>query len=430
MHYFGTDGIRGIPHETLSMELMKRVGYAVALNNPGKNIFIAYDTRATSIDIKRALVAGISLKTTKVFDGLITTTPALVFYTRVKDAIGIMITASHNSAEYNGIKIFKDGKKLTTEETKELEDIIDDIDFTIFDRSISIQGVFDINNTYIKHLRHFAVKTNLRICVDAANGGITPIIKQMFSLVSDSVCYIGNTPNGNNINLDCGSLHINNLQEAVIEKDCDIGFAFDGDADRVIVVDSSGQVYNGDSILYIIASYLQHFGKLKGNRVVITAISNQGLVEALEKKKIVPIVTVVGDTNVLEVMKSNNVVIGAEPSGHIILDKGNLTSDGLYTAFMLLRILRRTKHTLKELTMDLDLFYERQMNVKCDKNPLINEHFKKEFTKLETNYSGSIVVRKSGTENVIRIFACGKGIDETNKAVDDTLALIRECEGD
>lgn len=431
--YFGTDGFRGEANIGLNSVQAYKVGrflgwyYSKLLSKKGKTgirprVIIGKDTRRSSYMLEYSIAAGLSASGADVYMLHVTTTPSISYITRLEGFdCGIMITASHNPYYDNGIKVINQyGEKLDDETTSLIEAYLDgdmnriglnegDIPFAVKDRIGCIVDYFAGRNRYIAYLISLASHSykNFRIGLDCANGSSWMIAKAVFSALGAQVETTGVDPNGLNINENCGSTHIENLQKLVREKHLDFGFAFDGDCDRCFAVDEYGEEINGDKILYILAKRLKNRNMLNKNTVVSTIMSNTALVQSLEKLGIKSVQTTVGDRFVYECMQSNDYSLGGEESGHIILKKYATTGDGLLSAIMLTEEICDTKLPLSKLHEDIKLFPQHLINVKVrDKKAVLNDAgvklAVKEVEELIAN-NGKVLLRASGTEPVVRI---------------------------
>ncbi len=431
--YFGTDGFRGEANIGLNSLQAYKVGrflgwyYSKLLNEKGKigvrpRVIIGKDTRRSSYMLEYSIAAGLSASGADVYMLHVTTTPSISYITRLEEFdCGIMITASHNPYYDNGIKVINQyGEKLDDETTSLIEAYLDgdmkriglmdkDIPFAVKDRIGCIVDYFVGRNRYIAYLISLVSHSykNFRIGLDCANGSSWMIAKAVFSALGAQVETTGVEPNGLNINENCGSTHIENLQKLVKEKHLDFGFAFDGDCDRCFAVDEKGEIVNGDKILYILAKRLKSRGMLNKNTVVSTIMSNTALVQSLEKLGIKSVQTTVGDRFVYESMQQNDYSLGGEESGHIILKKYATTGDGLLSAIMLTEEICDTKLSLSKLHEDMKLYPQHLLNIKVqDKKAVLNDAMVKlavkEVEQIIGN-NGKVLLRASGTEPVVRI---------------------------
>lgn len=430
--YFGTDGFRGKANIAPTSEQAYKVGrflgwyYASKLSgcdNRGyrPKIVIGKDTRRSSYTLEYAIAAGITASGADAYMLHVTTTPS-VSYVTVKDEFdcGIMITASHNPFYDNGIKVInRYGEKLDDGTTALIEAYLDgdmerlglegDLPFAVEEKIGCIIDYVAGRNRYIAYLISLASHSyrNLRIGIDCANGSSWSIAPAVFGALGAKVYLIGAEPDGTNVNKDCGSTHIEKLRKLVREEHLDIGFAFDGDCDRCLAVDENGNVVDGDGIMYILAKRLKERGMLDGNTVVATVMSNSGLINAFDKLDINCVRTTVGDRFVYECMQANDYMLGGEQSGHIIIKKYATTGDGLLTAIMLCEEICNKKSTLAKLCDGLSLYpqYTRNIRVSDQKAVMEDSSVQAECKAVEEliNGNGRILLRKSGTEPVVRI---------------------------
>lgn len=431
--YFGTDGFRGEANVNLTSLQAYKVGrflgwyYASKLSGcqkPGyrPRIVIGKDTRRSSYMLEYSIVAGITASGADAYMLHVTTTPSVSYVTRQDEFdCGIMITASHNPYYDNGIKVINShGEKLDDSTTALIEAYIDgdlaalgvagdDLPLAQKAKIGCIHDYVSGRNRYIGYLISVASNSykNLKIGIDCANGASWNIASSVFSALGAQVYTIGAEPDGLNINTDCGSTHMDNLVKLVKEKHLDLGFAFDGDADRCLAVDENGKIVDGDAIIYILGKRLKNRGMLNEDTVVTTVMSNSGFVASLEKVGIKCVQTTVGDRFVYECMQNNNYSIGGEQSGHIIIKKYATTGDGLLTAIMIAEEICDTKMSLATLVEPIKVYpqYTKNVRVKdkpavmCDKNVLAA------LDKVEKliGKDGRVLLRQSGTEPVIRV---------------------------
>lgn len=424
--YFGTDGIRGTANQfPITAEIALKVGMAVGAKftngSHRHRVLIGKDTRLSGYMVESALTAGFLAVGMDVFLVGPAPTPAVSMLTKsLRADIGIMISASHNPYHDNGIKIFdKNGNKLNDEIEKEIERIIDgDVNkhLSTPERLGRAKRIEDAKGRYMEFVKNSFPKDKslegLKIVIDCANGASYAMAPQVLWELGAGVISIGVSPNGFNINEECGSTHPELLIKTVLENKADIGIALDGDADRLLVVDEKGQVVAGDKIIGLIAEKLHNQGKLKNDTVVATQMSNLALEEYLRYFGVSLIRTNVGDRYVLEEMKKSGYNFGGEQSGHIVLGDYGATGDGLVAALQILEIMVNNKKPISQITNIFNLFPQVLQNVKYqgDKNPLENERIqeviKAEESKLGAD--GRILVRKSGTEKLIRVMVEGK----------------------
>lgn len=410
--YFGTDGVRGKANEDLTLDMAIRIGqylgWYYGKNRPAK-ILVGKDTRLSGDMFEAGLAAGATSTGADVYLLGVCPTPA-VSYLVNKDRFdcGIMVSASHNPYYDNGIKVFDhNGQKMDEEVLLEIEKYIDhEIELPLATGD-HIGEYFDWSDgleIYMSWLKSIVpVDLNgMKIAVDLANGSATSTAVETLSSLGATVEAIANSPNGLNINLKCGSTHPEELVRVMKENDYDIGLAFDGDADRLIAVNSDGDLINGDYVLYICSKYLKEINHLNKNMVVTTVMANLGLYKALDANKIDYIQTAVGDKYVFEEMQKNDYYLGGEQSGHIIFYENAVTGDGLLTALKLLEVMKKTGKSLQELSEGLFIYPQLLKNVEVkDKNEVLNDPGLKELIasinkKLDSD--GRILVRPSGTE--------------------------------
>jgi len=448
--YFGTDGFRGEANKRLTSDQAYKVGrflgwyYASPLSGCRVSgyrprIVIGKDTRRSSYMIEYAIAAGITSSGADAYMLHVTTTPSVSYITRMDEFdCGVMITASHNQFYDNGIKLINAyGEKLDDATASLVEAYIDgdmkklgigqiDLPFAHRERIGCIIDYYAGRNRYVGYLISLASHSyrELRIGLDSANGASWSIARSVFDALGAKTYVIGTEPDGTNVNASCGSTHIEALQALVREKHLDVGYAFDGDADRCIAVDENGEVVDGDKIIYILASRLKEKGILDQDTAVTTVMSNSGLKKALKKAGIDNVQTDVGDRFVYECMEKNGYRIGGEQSGHIILRKYATTGDGLLTAIMLTEEMRDRKKTLSELASPVHLFPQKLRNVYVTSKEAVTDDIevqgKVKECLAELGENGRVLLRKSGTEPVIRIMAeC-----ETPELCDDYIGRI------
>ena len=442
--YFGTDGFRGEAGVTLTADHAYKtgryLGYYLRQGSSGKraSVAIGKDTRLSSYMFEYAMAAGLAASGADVYILHVTTTPS-VSYVTLTDGFdaGVMITASHNPFFDNGIKIIDShGRKLGESVTDMIEAYIDSneeqIPFAYGADVGKIHDHYSGRNRYIGYLVSLAQSSykHLRIGIDAANGAAFSIARSVFSALGAEVHCIGDEPSGANVNDNCGSTHPMRLASLVKERGLDVGFAFDGDGDRCIAVDSLGNVVNGDKIMYVLARRQRRLGMLPNSTVVATVMSNGGFIESAAKIGIEVKTTQVGDRFVYEKMDEIGASLGGEESGHIIIKKYATTGDGILTALMLTEELCDTKSTLAELTKDVCLHPQitRSIYVK-DKREAIRDQNLKELTDALTSRLapyGRLLVRESGTEPKIRIMAESKDESEATNAVESIVRLLEK----
>lgn len=419
--YFGTDGFRGEANKDLTVEHSFKVGrylgYYYGKGHPdGKaRIVIGKDTRRSSYMFEYALVAGLTASGADVYLMHVTPTPSVSYIVR-SDGFdcGIMISASHNPYYDNGIKIINSmGYKLEHNVEELIEQYIDgELPEVPLAQKEKIGCTIDYSmgrNRYMGYLMTIPTRSfkNMRIGLDCANGAAYQLAKAVFDALGAKTYVIGNEPDGTNINQECGSTHIDSLRKLVLEKDLDVGFAYDGDADRCLCIDDKGQLVDGDKILYVCGRYMKERGELNNNTIVTTVMSNLGLYKALDKKGISYEKTAVGDKYVFENMMEHGYSIGGEQSGHIIFSKYAATGDGVLTSLKIMEVILEKKTRLSEMFKSLTIFPQLLVNVRVSsKEQVIND---KDVLSLrdkiseELGNNGRILLRQSGTEPLIRV---------------------------
>ena len=441
--YFGTDGFRGEANVVLTVEHAFKVGRYLGWyfgQDHKARIVIGKDTRRSSYMFEYALAAGLTASGADAYLLHVTTTPSVSYVVRTEDFdCGLMISASHNPYYDNGIKVINsEGHKMEAEVEAKIEAYIDgEIDEIPLATKENIGRTVDYaagRNRYIGHLISLATRSfkDMRVGLDCANGSASSVAKSVFDALGAKTYVINNEPNGVNINTNCGSTHIEVLQEYVKEKHLNIGFAYDGDADRCIAVDENGNVVDGDRIIYVCAKYLMEQGKLKDNTVVTTIMSNLGLYKACDKIGMKYEQTAVGDKYVYENMLKNGYVLGGEQSGHIIFSKHARTGDGILTSLMVMEAIIEKKQTLGTLADEVKIFPQllKNVRVKDKKTALDNAAVQAavEKTAEELGTDGRILVRESGTEPVIRVMVEAASDEICEKYVDSVVKVI-ESEG-
>ena len=438
--YFGTDGFRGEANEVLTVEHAFKVGRYLGWyygQDHKARVVIGKDTRRSSYMFEYALAAGITASGADAYLLHVTTTPSVSYVTRTEDFdCGIMISASHNPYYDNGIKIINGkGHKMEAEVEEKIEAYIDGkVGELPLAKKENIGRTVDYaagRNRYIGHLISLATRSfkNMRIGLDCANGSAFAIAKSVYDALGAKTYVINNKPDGTNINTNCGSTHIEVLQEYVREKNLDIAFAFDGDADRCIAVDENGEVVNGDLILYICGKYLKEQGRLNGDTIVTTIMSNLGLYKACDKAGIRYEKTAVGDKYVYENMVKNNFCLGGEQSGHIIFSKYATTGDGILTSLMVMEVVMEKKQTLSKLAEEVKIYPQILKNVRvADKktareNPEVVKAVDAVAKALGDD--GRILVRESGTEPVIRVMVEAATDEICEKYVDQVIDVMK-----
>lgn len=438
--YFGTDGVRGLANQELTTRIAYRIGRFIGQYPNGKKnrIIIARDTRLSGEMLLASLVSGITASGSDVYDEGVSTTPSISYLVKERQFdYGIMISASHNPFYDNGIKIFSsEGEKLSNEIELLIEDYIDRIQDDLPVDSNRIGRWFhgkDLLNDYQRFLMSKITEdlSSLRILVDGANGSASKVVPDLFSKIGLNAEYIHIVPNGRNINEQCGSTHLTSLMETIQRKEYDIGLAFDGDADRLMVVSPDGSLVDGDAIIYLCACYLKDKGLLKDNKVVITVMSNLGLKKALDAKGINYEITTVGDKYVQAKMKELHLSLGGEQSGHIIFLDDLNTGDGILTAIKVMCIMKNTGKSLKELLEGLTIYPQKLRNVVVRNKEYVLQHagLKKLIEDLEKNVlkgNGRILLRASGTESLVRVMCEAETNEICNEVVNQLVNYIED----
>ena len=441
--YFGTDGFRGEANVNLTVEHAYKVGrflgwYYGKNHEDGKaKVVIGKDTRRRSYMFEYSLVAGLTASGADAYLLHVTTTPSVSYVVRTEDFdCGIMISASHNPFYDNGIKLINDkGEKMREDVIDEIEKYLDgDMAELPFATKEKIGCTVDYTagrNRYMGYLMSLAIYSfkGTRIGLDAANGSAWTLAKGIFDALGAKTYVIHAEPDGTNINNNCGSTHIESLQELVLREHLDAGFAFDGDADRCLCVDEKGNVITGDHILYIYGCYMKERGKLVDNKVVTTVMSNFGLYKAFDAVGIDYEKTKVGDKYVYECMSKNGYRLGGEQSGHIIFSKYATTGDGIITALKMMEVMLAKKKPLSQLAEPLAIYPQVLKNVRVtDKTQAQNDADVRamvERAAKELGTDGRILVRESGTEPLVRVMVEAGNVETCEKYVDAVIDVIR-----
>ena len=441
--YFGTDGFRGEANVTLTVEDAYKVGrflgwyYGQKTKAERCRIVIGKDTRRSSYMFEYSLVSGLTASGADVYLLHVTTTPSVSYVVRTEEFdCGIMISASHNPYYDNGIKVINGrGEKLEEETIEKIESYLDgEMGEIPFAKRDAIGRTVDYaagRNRYIGYLISLATRSfkNMRVGLDCANGSASAIAKNVFDALGAETHVINNTPDGLNINTNCGSTHIEGLQKYVVENHLDVGFAYDGDADRCLAVDSEGKLVDGDKILYVCGKYMKEQGTLVNNTVVTTVMSNFGLYKAFERDGISYEKTAVGDKYVYENMSQNGHCLGGEQSGHIIFSKHATTGDGILTSLKLMEVILEKKETLAKLADEVQIYPQvlKNVRVKDKEAAQADRDVQAEVQKVSDALgdTGRILVRPSGTEPLIRVMVeaptdeiCGKYVAQVVEMIE------------
>ena len=441
--YFGTDGFRGEANVTLTVEDAYKVGrflggyYGQKTKADRCRVVIGKDTRRSSYMFEYSLVSGLTASGADVYLLHVTTTPSVSYVVRTEEFdCGIMISASHNPYYDNGIKVINGrGEKLEEETIEKIESYLDgEMGEIPFAKRDAIGRTVDYaagRNRYIGYLISLATRSfkNMRIGLDCANGSASAIAKNVFDALGAETHVINNTPDGLNINTNCGSTHIEGLQKYVVENHLDVGFAYDGDADRCLAVDSEGKLVDGDKILYVCGKYMKEQDTLVNNTVVTTVMSNFGLYKAFEREGISYEKTAVGDKYVYENMAQNGHCLGGEQSGHIIFSKHATTGDGILTSLKLMEVILEKKETLAKLADEVQIYPQvlKNVRVKDKEAAQADRDVQAEVQKVSDALgdTGRILVRPSGTEPLIRVMVeaptdeiCGKYVAQVVEMIE------------
>lgn len=440
--YFGTDGFRGEANKNLTFDHAIKIGrflgwYFGANMNKKAKVVIGKDTRRSSYMFEYALCTGLMASGADAYIMHVTTTPSVAYITRTDDFdCGIMISASHNPYYDNGIKLLNGkGEKMEEETLLKVEDYIDgkfEIPVAKRDEIGRTVDYVSGRNRYIGYLISMSKYSfkGVKVGLDVANGAAWQIAKGVFDALGAKTYVMNDAPDGYNINTDCGSTHIEHLQKFVVEKGLDIGFAYDGDADRCLCVDDKGEVVTGDHILYIYGLYMKERGKLLNNKVVTTIMSNFGLYKALDKVGIEYEKTAVGDKYVYENMVQTGNRIGGEQSGHIIFSKYATTGDGILTSLKMMEVMLAKKKPMSELAAPVVFYPQVLKNVRVKSKPDAQNDpdVKKAVADVAQllGDNGRILVRESGTEPVIRVMVEAGSDEICEKYVDQVIDVIRK----
>lgn len=441
--YFGTDGFRGEANKDLTVEHAYKIGrfigwyYGRNKKDEKCKVVIGKDTRLSSYMFEYALGAGLTASGADAYLLHVTTTPSVSYVARTEDFdCGIMISASHNPFYDNGIKVINSaGHKMEAEVEEKIEAYIDgEIEELPLATKEEIGRTVDYaagRNRYMGHLISLATRSfeDMRVGLDCSNGSAFAIAKSVFDALGAKTYVINNEPNGTNINTNCGSTHIEVLQQFVKEKKLDVGFAYDGDADRCIAVDENGNVVDGDRIMYVCGKYLMEQGRLEDNTIVTTVMSNLGLYKACDKIGMKYEQTAVGDKYVYENMLKNGFVLGGEQSGHIIFSKHAKTGDGILTSLMLMEVILEKKQTLGKLADEVKIFPQLLKNVRVRDKKAARENLAVQAAVQrvadELGADGRILVRESGTEPVIRVMVEAVSDEVCEKYVNSVVEVIK-----
>lgn len=445
MKYFGTDGVRGVANEGLTPELAFKLGrdggYVLTEQKENKDqrpkVLVARDTRISGEMLQYALISGLLSVGIEVLDLGVISTPAVAYLVKAQDAdAGIMISASHNPVQDNGIKFFGgDGYKLSdaTEEKIEvlLEAETDELPRPSAKGLGSVEEYPEGASKYLQFIEQTIPDdvSDIHVVIDAANGATSSLVNRLFADVDANFETIASHPDGLNINDGVGSTHPGNLAKEVVLRNAQVGLAFDGDGDRCIAIDENGEVVDGDKIMYILGKYMSEKGTLKKDTIVTTVMSNIGLYKAIEKAGLHSVQTAVGDRYVVEEMRKDGYNIGGEQSGHVVLFDYHNTGDGMLTGLHLLWVMKDTGKSLSELASAVKTYPQKLVNVKVtDKNiwkenPAILSVI--DTVEKEMAGDGRVLVRPSGTESLLRVMAEAPTQDLVNNYVDRIVNVVQ-----
>ena len=450
MKYFGTDGIRRIANTELTPELVYKVAKAGAYvlakhSGSAPTILIGRDTRISGTLIESAMTAGFLSYGANVKSIGVIPTPGVAYLTKkLKADASVVISASHNTYEFNGIKYFSNkGMKIPDSIEEEIEEILDSGKIEELTAQSNKIGVSEIREDLLDEYLYFFRKNfedifekfdknNFTVAIDTANGATSVIAEKVFTALGIKHYIINNTPNGININSNCGSTHLDMLKKFVVANNCNLGIAYDGDGDRCLAIDEKGNLIDGDIILAIISKYLKENNKLKNNTIVATVMSNLGLRKFCKENDISFVETKVGDRYVLEEMLKSDYIIGGEQSGHIIFLDYNPTGDGILTSLMLLMVALEKNKKISELASIIKIYPQVLINAKVsnEKKYLFNEdeEINKKIEELEKEFSGNgrVLIRASGTEPLVRVMIEGENQDYISKKAQELANFIEE----
>ena len=441
MKYFGTDGFRGEAGRVLTVEHAYKIGrfvgwyYGARLERRAR-VIVGKDTRRSSYMLESGIVAGLVASGADAYLLHVIPTPGVAYETvDGRFDCGIMISASHNPYTDNGIKLVNgEGYKMDEDVLERIEDYIDgncEVPFAVGDAIGCTIDYMQGRNRYIAHLiasANFSLQ-GVRVGLDCANGSASSVAKPVFDALGAEVHVINNVPDGLNINVDCGSTHMDRLRRFVVEQGLDAGFAYDGDADRCLAVDERGNVVDGDMILYVCGTYLNKHGRLVGGTVVPTVMSNLGLFKALDDAKLSYEVTAVGDKNVYACMREKGYSLGGEQSGHIIFGDIECTGDGIMTSLRIMEVIRAERETLSALCAPMKVYPQVLVNVRSEHKEDLDGceavWAAVRAAEEELGDKGRVLVRTSGTEPLIRVMAEAETERAAQDAVDGIVSVVK-----
>ncbi len=431
MNLFGTDGVRGVVNEELTPELAFKIGNAIARIYEGDSVLIAKDTRKTGDMLESALASGLASAGKDVLLCGVIPTPALALLSNRLKTVGVMISASHNPPEYNGIKVIKNGFKLPDDEERRIEKLVESPKLVEYMRVGKINNFEKASDIYINEILKMFSNLNLsgmRITVDVANGAAYRTTPEVLRKLGATVDVVADKPDGFNINDGCGSTNIDFVSSR--KNNGEIAFAHDGDADRCIFVDESGREFHGDKIMGTCAVSMLNEGRLKNAKVVATILSNLGLEEFLRSHGISLIRTKVGDRYVLEEMIKNGSLLGGERSGHVIFLDRSTTGDGLITALEVLRVLKRSRRRLENFNDMIPDYPQVMVNVKVNNKSVASDPRVMDAVKNLQSSDVRIIVRPSGTEPVVRVMVEGKDELKIKRVAENIAKVIEDVDAE
>jgi phosphoglucosamine mutase len=441
---FGTDGVRGKANSELTPEIAFKLGrfggYVLAQHIEAERplVLVGRDTRISGRMLEYALISGLLSVGAEVLRLGVISTPGVAYLTQQQDATaGIMISASHNPAEDNGIKFFgADGFKLSDQQEGEIEALVNAKGDELPRPSAEgIGNSEEYKESVLKYIQYLKQTISgdlggLSVVLDAAHGATSPIVNRLFADLETDFYVIGDSPDGLNINEGVGSTHPELLAETVLEKEADLGLAFDGDGDRLIAVDANGEIVDGDKILYICGKHMDNEGQLKNSTVVSTVMSNIGFYHALEEHDIKSVKTKVGDRFVVEEMRKNGYNLGGEQSGHVVFLDHSTTGDGLLTGIQLMKVMKETGQTLAELAADVTKYPQELINIRVSDKEAVMEHprVQEVIAEVEEEMAGDgrVLVRASGTEPLLRVMTEAPTQEGVTAYCERIAAVVRE----
>src|SRR5690625_324803 len=441
---FGTDGVRGVANSELTPEMAFKLGrfggYVLAqhIEEDTPRVLVGRDTRISGRMLEYALVAGLLSIGAEVLRLGVISTPGVAYLTRQQNATaGIMISASHNSAEDNGIKFFgSDGFKLSDEQEREIEDLANAKEDNLPRPSAEGIGTAEeYKESVLKYIQYLKQTvpgdlSGLKVVLDAANGATAPIVNRLFADLETDFYVVGDSPNGLNINDGVGSTHRELMAETVVEKEADVGLAFDGDGDRLIAADENGNIVDGDKILYICGKFLNDNGQLKNSTVVSTVMSNIGFYHALEEHDIKSVKTNVGDRFVDEEMRENGYNLGGEQSGHVVFLDHSTKGDGLLTGIQPSHVMKETGKPLSELSAEVTTYPQELINIRVTDKEAVMDHprVQQVIKDVEEEMAGDgrVLVRASGTEPLLRVMTEAPTQEKVTAYCERIAEVVRE----